>query len=154
MKNAETLSAPAAGQIIKSDGEKFVVFFLSDELFAVRASAVEEVMELPPLTALPNSPAWLHGIANLRGAVITVLNLARLCSKPSVNISPKTKLVVLKPQNLAAPIAFPVDRLSEMITLAEQDIKQVDHERFVGKAFYQSVSVTLLNAENLFFELP
>lgn len=111
-------------------------------------------MELPPLTSLPNAPAWLHGIANLRGAVITVLNLARLCNKPGTNISPKTKLVVLKPENLAAAIAFPVDRLSEMITLAEKDIKPVDHERFFGKAFYQSSSVTLLDAKKLFSNLP
>src|SRR5215203_7090627 len=88
---------PAAGkQAENQDGEKFVVFFLDDELFAVSAAAVAEIVRPLEFTPLPNSPAWLHGIANLRGQIISVLNLAKICHKNSAPVSSKSKLIVLK----------------------------------------------------------
>lgn len=148
-------SLPATEQKVKSEttSEKFVVFFLGDELFAVRASMISEVMSPPPFTPLPNAPAWLHGIANVRGAILPVLNLARLCHKKINAASPKGKLIVLKPQSFAAALAFPVERLSEMITLSPKEIKSVEDKRLFGKAFYQSNSVSLLDTEKLFSTL-
>lgn len=164
MNNAELFSTlsptlpetlPVNEQKVKTetDGEKFVVFFLGEELFAIRASFVAEVLAPPAVTPLPNAPAWLYGIANLRGSIISVLNLALLCRKKNHLNSPKSKLIVLKPQTNAPALAFPVERLSEMITLASKDIKTVEDERFFGKAFYQSASVSLIDAEKLFSTL-
>lgn len=137
----------------ETDGEKFVVFFLGDELFAIRASAISEVMAPPAITPLPKAPAWLIGIANLRGAILSIVNLARLCGKKTTTASPKTKIIVLKPQMPVPTLAFPVDRLSEMITLSPQDIKSAPDARLLGKAFYQSSSVSLLDTEKLFSAL-
>jgi len=137
----------------KSDGEKFVVFFLDDELFAVPAGQIAEVIRPLNFTPLPNSPAWLCGIANLRGEIICVLSLAALCGKKCAPASPKTKLIVLKPRNFASAVAFPIDRLSEIITLTPDDIKPAEDFRFFGKAVHETNSVNLLDTENLFSSL-
>lgn len=136
-----------------SAGEKFVVFFLDDELFAVPAEQTAEIVRLLEWTPLPNSPAWLHGIANLRGTIISVLNLAKLCGKKSVAVLPKSKLVVLKPQNSTAAVAFPVDRMSEIITLSPQDVEPAEDARFIGKTALEKNPVKLLDTENLFSSL-
>src|SRR4051812_33388582 len=80
------------------DDEKFVVFFLDDELFAVAADQIAEIVRPLNWTTLPNSPVWLHGIANLRGEIISVLNLAKICHKRSTPRTSKSKLIVLKPK--------------------------------------------------------
>ena len=136
-----------------SDGEKFVVFFLDDEFFAVSARDVAEIVRPLDFTPLPNSPAWLYGIANLRGEIISVLNLSQICGKTNASGSPKSKVIVLKSKNSAASVAFPVDRLSEIITFRSEDIEPAEDLRMFGRAVYKTASVSLLDTENLFSTL-
>ncbi len=132
------------------DDEKFVVFFLDDELFAVAAGQVSEVVRPITLTPLPNSPAWLYGIANLRGEIVSVLNLSKLCNKSSLPVSSKSKIIVLKPKIFASSIAFLVDRLSEIITLIPENIRPAEDFHSFGKAVHEETSVNLLDTERLF----
>ena len=147
---------PAAGkQAENQDGEKFVVFFLDDELFAVSAAAVAEIVRPLEFTPLPNSPAWLLGIANLRGQIISVLNLSKIFNKPAVAAGAKAKSIVLKPHAAAAAasIAFPVDRLSEVVMLAPADVQAVDGAFLFGTATIETVPVKLLDTEKLLASL-
>jgi purine-binding chemotaxis protein CheW len=149
-----TDSFPANEKTNNSEGEKFVVFFLDDEFFAVSAEQVAEIVRPLDFTPLPNSPEWLHGIANLRGAIISVLNLSKICNKNSASDSSKSKLIVLKTKNSAASVAFPVDRLSEIITLLpERDIQPAEDARLRGTAAYKNAFVKLLDTEKLFASL-
>jgi purine-binding chemotaxis protein CheW len=148
-----TESASASEQPKIADGEKFVVFFLDDELFAVSAERVAEIVRPLDFTPLPNSPDWLHGIANLRGAIISVLNLSKICNKRSAPDSSKGKLILLKTKNPVSSVAFPVDRLSEIVTFTPEDIQPAEDFRFLGRAVYKTASVKLLDTENLFASL-
>ncbi len=135
------------------DEEKFVVFLLDDELFAVAARDVAEVVRELRFTSLPNSPVWLYGVANLRGEIVSVLNLSKLCNKKPTPLSSKSKIIVLKPQKFATSIAFPVDRLSELITLKPENIEPVEEFYLIGKAVHEMNSVKLLDTERLFSSL-
>lgn len=148
---AESLPEHEKAEI--SDGEKFVVFFLDDEFFAVSAREVAEIVRPLDFTPLPNSPAWLYGIANLRGEIISVLNLSKICGKTNTSGSAKSKLIVLKSKYSAASVAFPVDRLSEIITFSLDDIKPAEDMRMFGRAVYKTASVQLLDTEKLFSTL-
>ncbi len=148
-----TESLPKDEQTENSDDEKFVVFFLDDELFAVSAEQVAEIVRPLDFTPLPNSPDWLHGIANLRGAIISVLNLSKICDKNRASDSSKSKLIVLKAKNSASSVAFPVDRLSEIITLNINNIQPAEDFQLFGKAVYKTASVNLLDTEKLFSSL-
>jgi purine-binding chemotaxis protein CheW len=146
-----TDSLPAENkQPENSDGEKFVVFFLADDLFAVSAVKIAEIVRPLDFTPLPNSPEWLHGIANLRGEIVSVLNLSKICGQPRrAADSSKSKVIVLKAKNSVSRVAFPVDRLSEIITLNKNDIRPTEDSRFLGSAVYKTASVGLLDTEQL-----
>jgi chemotaxis signal transduction protein len=149
-----TDSSSVKGEPKISDGEKFVVFFLDDELFAVSAERIAEIVRPLDFTPLPNSPEWLCGIANLRGAIVSVLNLSKICNKNSgASDSSKSKLIVLKTKNSASPAAFPIDRLSEIMTFSKKDITPMEDFRFLGSAVYKTASVKLLDTEKLFASL-
>lgn len=135
-----------------SAGEKFVVFFLDDEFFAVSARQVAEIVRPLDFTPLPNAPAWLHGIANLRGEIISVLNLSKICGKTAAG-STKTKFIVLKAKQSAPSVAFPVDRLSEIIAFSAKEIQSSEDFRLCGRAIYKTASVSLLDTEKLFSTL-
>lgn len=144
-------------------GEKYVVFALDEELYAVHSNLVAEVLSPLPVTPLPGVPEWLSGVANLRGEIISVVDLRKFWKKkPAVSASSspqKNKLIVLRSAKDETKIAFIIDRLSEIVTLAPQDIKfsAADFENsfptLYGKAAHESSTLLLFDAENLLSSL-
>lgn len=134
----------------QKSGEKFVVFVLDDELFAVSAQQVSEVVQPLPLTTLPNVPEWLLGVANLRGNIISVVNLLKLWDKKNSPSSSKTKFIVLRSLNGETSIAFTVDKLSEIVTLPNEEIQIIkDDQSLYGKAMHKSNIIHLIDTEKL-----
>ncbi|HEX8369008.1 MAG TPA: chemotaxis protein CheW [Pyrinomonadaceae bacterium] len=161
------LDLPEANSIFLAEkpaqayGEKYVVFALDEEFYAVHSNLVVEVLSPQPVTPLPGVPEWLSGVANLRGEIISVVDLRKFWKKKSASVaSPlKTKLIVLCSAKDDTKIAFVIDRLSEIVTLAPQDIKfsAADFENsfptLFGKAAHKSNTLLLFDAENLLSSL-
>jgi len=143
-------------QSVQPKGEKYVVFCLGAEFFAVPSKKVSEVVQMLSITPLPNVPEWLLGIANLRGSVISVVGLQKLLGTPDAALSSKSKFIVLKLQDFSASVALAVDRLSEIIVLPDEEIQPAEDEKvplLLGEATYKSYSLNLLNVENLLASL-
>jgi purine-binding chemotaxis protein CheW len=62
---------------ISSEARQFVIFHVKDESFAVPLAEVQEIIRMPDVVRLPLSPRSLEGLANLRGTVLPVINLAK-----------------------------------------------------------------------------
>jgi len=134
----------------QASGEKFIVFVLDNEFFAVSAKQVAEVVQPLPLTPLPNVPEWLLGMANLRGNIISVVNLLKLWDKKTSQPSSKTKFIVLRSPNGDSSVAFTVDKLSEIVTLPSEKIQLIkDDKSFFAKAMHKSNIVYLIDTEKL-----
>jgi len=143
-------------QSVQPKGEKYVVFCLGAEFFAVPSKKVSEVVQMLSITPLPNVPEWLLGIADLRGSVISVVGLQKLLGTPDAALSSKSKFIVLKLQDFSASVALAVDRLSEIIVLPDEEIQPAEDEKvplLLGEATYKSYSLNLLNVENLLASL-
>lgn len=144
------------GQSVQTTGEKYVVFCLGANFFAVASSKVAEVVQLPRITPLPNVPEWLLGIADLRGAIISVISLQKLLGAPESPLQSKTKFVVLKSQNLSSSAALAVDGLGEVVVLQSEEIQASENEKtsfLFGRATYKTNVLNLLDAENLLASL-
>jgi purine-binding chemotaxis protein CheW len=59
----------------RADHEHEVIFSLDDTAYCVAISNVAEIGVPPPITPLPNVPAWVLGVANLRGDIVSVVDL-------------------------------------------------------------------------------
>lgn len=70
---ARVPAAPAAGAVLE-----IVRFTLAGEMYAIETAVVREVLKPRDVTPLPGTPAVLAGIANLRGQIVAVFDLARL----------------------------------------------------------------------------
>lgn len=136
--------------------EKYIVFCLGADFFAVSTDKVSEVIQMLAITPLPNVPDWLLGIADLRGSMISVVNLQKLLGSADVTVSPKNKFVVLKSPSFPSTVALAVDRLSEIVVLPNEEIQFIKDGKtplLLGKAMYTFNSLTLLNVENLLSSL-
>jgi purine-binding chemotaxis protein CheW len=135
-------------------GEKYILFFLSAAVYAVSAGYVTEVIAPLPLTPLPKTPGWFLGIANLRGKIISVIDLPGFWNKGNSS-SPKSKLILLNSKTTDLQIAFAVEKLGEMIAVKNCEVEpdgSAAHD-FCVKIKYKSTIVNLLDAERLFSAL-
>lgn len=134
-------------------GEKHIVFYLDEKLYAVSARQVVEVIPPMPVTPLPKSPEWLSGIINLRGKIISVIDLPKLWESQTPAPVPKSKLILLRSINGEAAITFAVDRLTEIAAFPNEMMKAIKPSNapyLLGKIEYQSEDLYLLDADKIY----
>lgn len=137
-----------------SEGEKYIVFQLDEKVYGIDSKKVAEVSLSLPITPLPNVPEWLLGIANLRGDLISVIDLRKLWGKKTESPN-KNRLIVFHSNKHETSIAFAVDKLNEIITLSAKDINfsAADFEdsfpTFFGKAEFKSQPLFLLDIDKI-----
>ena len=59
------------------DGFQIVVFKLGEEEYAMKISFAKEIIRIPALTKMPNTPEFLEGVFNLRGKAVPVFDLKK-----------------------------------------------------------------------------
>lgn len=93
--------------------EQFLLFRIGEDEFGLPIEAVDEVASLPPkLTALPNAPAFVQGVMNLRGEVIPVIDQAHRFRGTAAS-GEKMRVIVVRIGTLKA--GFLVDAVSEIL---------------------------------------
>lgn len=133
------------------DGKKYIVFMINGQYFAIVSDSVSEVVRPMPYTSLPNFPNWFLGIANLRGDIISIIDLQTFWNlEPSD--STKSKLIVLRSDSSESFIAFKVDKLREIITISDDTIEPRDKDdihHLSGKVTINSHNISILDVENI-----
>ena len=64
-------------QQMTAEIRQITTFRVADELFGVDALHVQEIMPYRKITAVPLAPDYIRGLINLRGQIVTVLDLRR-----------------------------------------------------------------------------
>jgi purine-binding chemotaxis protein CheW len=89
---------------------QLLLFKLADRTGGIELEMVREILPPPPATRLPGAPSWVRGLVNVRGTVITVVDLvARLCGRPA---RPDGPLMLIEHQERV--IAVAVDDVLEV----------------------------------------
>jgi purine-binding chemotaxis protein CheW len=142
-------------EIVRTDGEKFVTFFLDEDTFAVSSKYVAEVDRLLSVTPLPNLADWVSGLANLRGEIVSVIDL-RLFWNRNTNAPKKSKTIILRSRKESILLAFIVDRIGE-ISIVEKAEREIFSDTDIhsplphvyGQALVKGQNLHLLDVEKL-----
>jgi len=59
----------------RADVKQFVTFWLGNERYAFSVEHVAEIFKNKPITRIPYAPSFLPGVINLRGTIVTILDL-------------------------------------------------------------------------------
>lgn len=95
------------------DVVQLVVFSLDDEEYAVPISDLLEIIKIPEITQVPNTPEFITGISNLRGKIVVVLDLEkRFNLKHTSNKTPQHLIIAEVNQNT---FGIAVDMVTEVI---------------------------------------
>jgi purine-binding chemotaxis protein CheW len=104
---------------------KYLTFHLGSEEFGVRVLKVREIMGLQEITAVPQTPAYVKGVINLRGKVIPVIDLRLKFRLPSAEYSQRTCIIVAQAPGESGPllVGVVVDGVSEVLNLTGSEIE-------------------------------
>ena len=97
-----------------------VGFRVGRETYGVPITSLHEIVRVPEITVVPDAPAYLEGVINLRGKIVSVVDLRKRFGKPSAGIDRRRILVVEHRGRLAGMI---VDSASEVLKISESDIE-------------------------------
>ncbi len=107
----------------ESSSVKHVLFVLDDTQYAVPMENVLELQRLPRITPLPGVPDWLRGVTNLRGDVLSVIDLRSMLGLPAVESSTSQRLIVVRSTFEEIVTGWVVDRVIGIRHLATENVQ-------------------------------
>ncbi len=81
-------------------GRQYVVFVLSQQRFAFEVDFVEEVFQIKSILPVPGTPPYVVGIASLRGALISIIDLKHLCNLHEKAVMGSDKTLIVRTDSL------------------------------------------------------
>ena len=102
------------------DVVQLVGFIVGDEEFAIPILSIQEIIKPISCTRVPQTPAYILGVFNLRGSVIPLIDLRTRFGLTPQKHSEETRFVVMKNGDDVA--GFVIDRLTEAIRMPKHDI--------------------------------
>ena len=79
----------------ETPGEELVVFQLGDASYGLPARSVQEVYPLNGFTALPGTPSFIVGLVNVRGRLLTALDIRPLLDLAGATPQPNSLLLIV-----------------------------------------------------------
>jgi purine-binding chemotaxis protein CheW len=105
----------------KTDLVQLATFFLGEELFGVDALRVQEIMTYQEITTVPIAPDYVRGLINLRGQIVTVIDLrSRLGFERLANETTGMNLIVNSDEGLMSLL---VDKIGNVIDVHADQLK-------------------------------
>ena len=104
---------------------QIVIFKLNDEQFAVETSKVQGINEMMEVTLVPRAPEHIKGLINLRGNIISLLDINLLLKKEKAN-APQTNIIILNMQEELVGIS--VDGVDEVLNIEEGIIEKIEDD--------------------------
>jgi purine-binding chemotaxis protein CheW len=90
-------------------------------LFGIAATLIQEVVMVGELTSVRHAPAYVAGIRNLRGRIVTVIGLSLRLEFGAVDIGPESRILIA--DWAGEPVGLLVDRVSDAIAIAPSELE-------------------------------
>jgi len=106
-------------------GGKYLTFALGREEYGLEILKVREIIGYMEITAVPRTPGYVKGVINLRGQVISVIDLRAKFGMETAERTEQTCIVVVEISqgNRKLNIGIVVDRVSEVLDIASDKIE-------------------------------
>jgi len=110
---------------------QFCTFFLNDLMFGIEVQTIQEVIRYQQMTPVPLAPATVHGLINLRGQIVTAIDLrTRLELPPREGEILPTNVIVRTPDGA---VSLLVDEIGDVVEV-DPDLYERPPETLAGTA--------------------
>ncbi len=91
----------------------YITFGVSDVLLGIPITNVDEINRNLDVTPVPHAPPSVIGVLNLRGDVVTIIDLARVLDLPQVESTRQSRVVIVR--SYGERIGLKVDRIADVV---------------------------------------
>jgi purine-binding chemotaxis protein CheW len=103
------------------DESQLVTFLLKDEEFGFDIMSVQEIIRLPKMAKVPRTPAYVDGIANLRGVVLPVIDMRTRFGMVRAQETDRTRVLVVDIDGVKTGLR--VDRVKQVTRVLRSEIE-------------------------------
>ena len=100
---------------------RYSVFSISGKLFGLEISTVREVLPQPKVTSLPNVSTHVVGVFNLRGNIISLVNIQQILGLKSIEKKDTDMVLLVESSNLL--ISFVVEQVLDFVEVENSKVK-------------------------------
>jgi purine-binding chemotaxis protein CheW len=97
-----------------------VGFRVGRETFGVPISLVHEIVRVPEITSVPDSPGYVEGVINLRGKIVSVVDLRKRFGEKEIAANKKNRILVA--EVTGKMVGLIVDAASEVIKIPDSEV--------------------------------
>lgn len=124
-----------------------VIFNIGKERFALETRLVHGIEKMMNITRVPKSPHYISGLANLRGNIISVIDLKKYLNVDSEKVQENIIIVEVQEEK----VGLMVDSVQEVVDITDDMLEKINNENssIRGVINFKDYIVTLLDGENL-----
>jgi purine-binding chemotaxis protein CheW len=104
-----------------ADHGEYIAFRVAGQSFCVDIMTVREIRGWTAETRVPQSPAHIRGVTNLRGAILPIIDAALRLGLPTAGPSARSVTIVLQHDDRVAGLL--VDEVSDIVAVSPEDIQ-------------------------------
>jgi len=91
------------------------------ETYGVPITSLHEIVRVPEITAVPDAPDYLEGVINLRGKIVSVMDLRKRFGDKHAALKKQNRILVVEHSGKLAGLI--VDSASEVLKIASEDVE-------------------------------
>ncbi len=138
---------------------QYLTFTLGGEMFAIGILGVKEIIEYTSLTDVPMMSDCIRGVINLRGSVVTVMDLAVRFGRTPAPVTKRTCIIIVEVEEEGERqvIGVVVDAVNAVLEIADDDIEpapafgaHIRNDFIAGMGKINSKFVILLAIDHVF----
>ena len=100
---------------------QLVGFRIGKETFGVPINLVHEIVRVPEITAVPDAPQYVEGVINLRGKIVSVIDLRKRFGEKRIERNRKNRILVAEIERKM--VGLIVDAASEVLRVHPEEIE-------------------------------
>lgn len=100
---------------------QFSTFFVGDRMYGIDVARVQEVTQSMPVTKVPLSPPFIHGLINLRGQIATAIGLNDLFE---LNLTPGSEYMNVVCSDNGVMVSLLVDEIGDVIEVSNEAFEE------------------------------
>ncbi len=131
---------------------ELATFYLGDALCGIDIKSIQEINKLIDMTQVPQAPDYVLGVLNLRGEIVTVIDLGRKLGLSPANITPDSRNIIINYQN--ENVGLLVDKIGDVVEVdtkkiepAPANLEEIQGSFFEGVLKDEKVLVGILNLD-------
>jgi purine-binding chemotaxis protein CheW len=112
----------STGTGVSTSRELHIVGFqVGRETYGVPITSLHEIVRVPEITAVPDAPDYMEGVINLRGKIVSVIDLRKRLGEKKVNSSRRNRILVVEHNGRLSGLI--VDSASEVLKIPAADVE-------------------------------